>query len=165
MPAWYDIYGLDKLDKEDEEGLTASRLLGILLLILLVESLIEKEIIAGIPASRIIIGGFSQGAALSLFSGLTLKYALNSLLIFSGYLPCRHHIPGPSECSAGNVPVFMAHGTADSVVQLKWAQMSLEFLREKGFSAINFKTYPMAHESCQAEMHEAIEFIQKQTTL
>lgn len=46
---------------EDEEGIkraTAN-----------VQSLIQSEISAGIPANRIIVGGFSQGGALALHTG------------------------------------------------------------------------------------------------
>lgn len=63
-PAWYDIKSLSgKRDEEGEcEGLEESAgaiyaLLGT----------------AGVPASRVVLAGFSQGGALSLFAGLNFK--------------------------------------------------------------------------------------------
>ncbi|KUF86364.1 hypothetical protein AM588_10002053 [Phytophthora nicotianae] len=49
--------------------------------------IIEKEVAAGIPLSRIVLGGFSQGAALSLFSGYQTKTVLGGIIAMSGYLP------------------------------------------------------------------------------
>jgi predicted esterase len=90
MPAWYDIKTLSSRDHEDFDGLpessqrsttTHSSALAPLLRLALVahcvclwsvEKLIKTEIENGIPASRIVVGGFSQGAALSLYTGYGL---------------------------------------------------------------------------------------------
>src|SRR3954451_9064895 len=58
MRAWYDILGTDLLRKEDEAGLRRSQAL--------VEALIAKERARGIPSTRIVLAGFSQGCALRL---------------------------------------------------------------------------------------------------
>src|SRR5678815_3549239 len=57
MPAWYDILSLDaQSPREDEAGLRQSQAL--------VEELIAREKARGIPARRIVLGGFSQGCAM-----------------------------------------------------------------------------------------------------
>src|SRR3954462_9763983 len=56
MRAWYDILGTDLLRKEDEAGLRRSQAL--------VEALIAKERARGIPSTRIVLAGFSQGCAM-----------------------------------------------------------------------------------------------------
>ena len=56
MAAWSDIKGLSPDAEEDEAGILQS--------LDRVHSLIAAEISGGIPASRIVVGGFSQGAAL-----------------------------------------------------------------------------------------------------
>ncbi|HZQ59832.1 MAG TPA: carboxylesterase, partial [Casimicrobiaceae bacterium] len=43
-----------------------------------------------------------------------------------------------------NIPIFMAHGTQDPVVQLPWAQASHRMLEEAGYK-VEWHTYPMAH--------------------
>ena len=42
---------------------------------------------AGISSSKIVLAGFSQGAALSLYTGLTSGKPLAALVSLSGYLP------------------------------------------------------------------------------
>jgi len=71
MRAWYDILGTDLSQGQDEEGLRKSQVL--------VEELIAREKMRGIPASRIILAGFSQGCA------MTCKPAC---VIRNGWLAC-----------------------------------------------------------------------------
>lgn len=42
---------------------------------------------AGIPHSRIVLGGFSQGGSMSYFTGFQMKVALAGVLILSGRIP------------------------------------------------------------------------------
>ena len=68
MPSWFDLLSLDPAGKEDEAGIKAAQQV--------VETLIEQEVQAGLPSDRIMIGGFSQGGALSLFSALQSRHRL-----------------------------------------------------------------------------------------
>lgn len=52
--------------------------------------LITAEVDAGIPAERIVLGGFSQGAAMTLVTGLTSERKLAGLIVMSGWLPLRN---------------------------------------------------------------------------
>lgn len=49
--------------------------------------MINNEIRAGIPADRIILGGFSQGGALALYSALTYPEKLGGVIGLSCWLP------------------------------------------------------------------------------
>ena len=62
MPAWYDIRGADIATREDETGLRASQAA--------IEALVAREKSRGVPAERIVLAGFSQGAAMALMTGL-----------------------------------------------------------------------------------------------
>ena len=53
MPSWYDITSLDERAGQECAGIEDSRAV--------VNALIEEELEAGIPLSRIVVGGFSQG--------------------------------------------------------------------------------------------------------
>ena len=57
MPSWMDLDDLPVTARtpEDRDGYEASTRL--------VHALIDKEVAAGVPASRIFLGGFSQGAS------------------------------------------------------------------------------------------------------
>jgi len=52
-----------------------------------VNEIIEEEIEAGIPPEKIIIGGYSQGALLTLAVDLTSQYNLGGFVPLCGFLP------------------------------------------------------------------------------
>ena len=56
----------------------------------LINQVITSEVDAGIDASRIILGGFSQGGTMSLLSGLTGERTLAGLAVLSCWLPLRN---------------------------------------------------------------------------
>ncbi len=58
----------------------------------LIQELIDAEFDLGIPNTRIIVGGFSQGAAMSLLIGLGSKIKLNGLAVLSGYLNSSNNL-------------------------------------------------------------------------
>lgn len=58
-----------------------------------VHSLIEEELKAGIPSTRIVIGGFSQGGALSLYSSLRTPHTLAGVVALSCWLPLHASFP------------------------------------------------------------------------
>ena len=64
MTAWYDIVGLDKRSNEHCDGIDVS--------VARIRKLLEEEHATGLPYSRIALAGFSQGAALSLYTGLQM---------------------------------------------------------------------------------------------
>lgn len=56
----------------------------------------------------------------------------------------------------------MAHGTEDMIIQLRWHQHTVAYL--KGLSArLTVKVYEgMDHSACQEEVHDVGEFVQSQ---
>ena len=122
---WYD------LESTQYKGLTESRQL-------LAEWLTSLETETGVPPERTILGGFSQGGAMSLDVGLTLPFA--GIVSMSGYL---HSNPNPS---AGTLPpVLMVHGKQDPVVPLEAAKRSLDSLTAAGVD-VRYQEFDMAHE-------------------
>src|SRR5690349_405077 len=78
--SWHDIIkGRDKIDEEECLGIQDSRRF--------VEALIEHETSSSLPSNRIVIGGFSQGAALAAFSAYQHNQTLAGTVLMSGYLP------------------------------------------------------------------------------
>jgi predicted esterase len=136
MPGWYDIKSLSSLDarEEDEEGIVKSRDY--------FHALIDQEIEKGIPANRIVIGGFSQGGAMSLLSGVTYKDQLGGIFGLSCYLLLQKKIKDmiPDSNPNQNLPIFMGHGDADPVVAHKFGKMSADELTNHGYK-VDFRTY------------------------
>ena len=102
LRAWYDVRS-DKIDdNEDRAGIreTAAR-------ISLLITDVEK---AGIPRSRIFLGGFSQGAAAALYAGLREEEPVAGIVALSGYLPLAGTLFSEITPAGRKTPVFMAHG-------------------------------------------------------
>ena len=143
MRAWYDILVSDLVRREDETGLRASQQQ--------IEALIEREKARGIPASRIILAGFSQGCAMTLQTGLRHPEPLAGLMCLSGYLPLADKTALERTPASLQTPIFMAHGTADPVVQIARAQQSRDLLTSMGYK-VEWHEYMMQHSLCQEEI-------------
>ncbi|EAW86746.1 lysophospholipase I, isoform CRA_d, partial [Homo sapiens] len=88
MPSWFDIIGLSPDSQEDESGIKQAAEN--------IKALIDQEVKNGIPSNRIILGGFSQGGALSLYTALTTQQKLAGVTALSCWLPLRASFPqGP----------------------------------------------------------------------
>ena len=152
MRSWYDIVATDLTRREDEGGLRASQLQ--------VEALIAREKARGIPASRIILAGFSQGCAMTLQTGLRHPEKLAGMLCLSGYLPLSS-VAGAerSEASLGT-PIFMAHGVQDPVVPFARAEESRKVVEVLGYQ-VEWHAYPMQHTLCLEEVQDISTWIRK----
>lgn len=108
-------------------------------------SLIQQEMDAGIPAERIVLGGFSQGGAMSLFAGLTARVRLAGIVAMSSYLllgsKLGDYLPSPELNRA--TPILMAHGTVDAVVGFPAGSMSYEMVKQRGYN-VTMKVYELS---------------------
>jgi predicted esterase len=106
--------------------------------------LIASEVAKGIPSERIILGGFSQGGAMSLYAGLTAPHKLGGIFGLSCYLLLRESILN-SIAAAGDAnkqtKIFMGHGDADQTVKYEFGQLTAEKVKSWGYN-VDFKTYP-----------------------
>ena len=143
MRAWYDIRGTDIAREEDDAGLRASQAL--------VDALIANERARGIPASRIVLGGFSQGCAMTFMAGLRHPERLAGLLGMSGYLPLAALSGAERHAANADVPIFQAHGTADGVIPIERAMASRDALLALGHP-VEWHAYPMAHSVCPQQI-------------
>jgi phospholipase/carboxylesterase len=150
MRAWYDIKGLDRLAAEDVAGFRDSDRQ--------VRDLIAREGERGIAANRIVLAGFSQGGAVSLYTATRLPQALAGVMALSCYLP-RHGAFAEERAPANDAtPIFMAHGQADPVLPIALGAQSRDLLRASGYS-VEWHEYPMAHSVCNAEVADLREYL------
>ena len=136
--AWFDVFDMDTGIKrrEDEPGLRAS--------MAEVQALIDREIALGIPASRIVLGGFSQGCAMTLLTGLRAPQRLAGLMGLSGWLPLASTTAAERSQANGDVPVFLGHGRFDPVVPMARGVAARDLLIELGHP-VEWHDYPMQH--------------------
>ena len=154
MTSWYDIVDLgERNNHHAPTGMEQSASI--------IKSIIaEEERNFGIPRSRIVLGGFSQGAALSLWTGLQIPgERVGGVVALSGYLPGS----GDFKISeAGkNTPIFQAHGTHDALIRMSAAEKTKAKIFADGHvGKYDFKVYQnMAHSACDAEIADVANFL------
>ena len=145
MRAWYDIRQPGQGPREDEAGLRQSQQA--------IQALIEREIARGMPASRIVLMGFSQGCAMALMTGLRYPQRLAGIVALSGYLPLLDATAAERHEANVHTPIFMAHGQDDDVVLMSRGTQSRDHLASLGH-AIDWHDYPMDHTLCLEEVQD-----------
>lgn len=152
MRSWYDILVTDLVRQEDEAGIRRSEAA--------VRALIARENARGIPTSRIVLAGFSQGCAMTLHTGLRLEEKLAGMIGLSGYLPLLDLAAAERHAANADTPIFLAHGTFDPVVALPRAQATLAHLQAQGHD-VRWHTYPMPHSVCAPEIADIAAFLRE----
>ncbi|KAL3825137.1 hypothetical protein ACJIZ3_021166 [Penstemon smallii] len=158
--AWFDVSALSENAIDDIEGLDASAAY--------IASLLANEP----PNIKLGLGGFSMGAAISLYSATCFasgKYEngsqypvnLSAIVGLSGWLPCAKSlsskIEGVHEAAgrAASLPILLCHGRGDDVVAYKFGEKSSEKLSSAGFQDLTFKSYSrLGHHTIPEEMDE-----------
>ena len=149
MRAWYDILQLGG-GAEDEAGIRESQAL--------VEALVAGEVSRGIPHRKIALAGFSQGGAVVLQTALRQPGRLAGVLALSTYLPLAPKLASERHAANQQLPIFMAHGDYDSMIDMGRALLSRDALQELGY-AVDWHAYPMAHSVCAEEVADIAAFL------
>lgn len=149
MRAWYDIIEIGG-GREDGEGLRASQAA--------IEQLIAAEVARGIPASRIVLAGFSQGGAIAFQTGLRHPQRLAGIMALSTYLPLAGTVEDERSAANRDLPVFMAHGSVDPMISIGRAQQSRKMLEALGYP-LEWHEYPMPHSVCPQEITDISDWL------
>lgn len=150
MPAWYDIYSLDRDVQQDVTGIHA--------MAECVSKMIAEQVELGISSDRIMLAGFSQGGAMVLHTGLRYPSRLAGILALSTYLPLKPTLAHEKHAHNQHTPILMTHGIMDSVITLETAEVSRAVLVQEGFQ-VDWRTYPMAHTVCLEEIDDIRQFL------
>lgn len=130
-----------EVEPDDERGIMES--------VSYVDTLVEAEVARGVDAKRIVVGGFSQGCAVSMVWGLTGRWQdrVGGVVCLSGYFPLAEEVErlrmervsggsgggaADEEDAEGGGGAgkkwFLAHGTKDMMVSARLFQESTEKL-------------------------------------
>ena len=166
--SWFNIarIPLDFNEPESPAGLTES----VSNLHAIIESTMAKH---NLPASKIILGGFSQGGAMSLLAGGGFQAkegggALGGVVCLSGWMleKEKNRANWASE-AMGRCPLFVGHGECDQVVLTKLGKKAFEDVREgrkesEGDTTSVLRIYEgEGHGANEAELSEMAHFISK----
>ena len=152
MRAWYDLYGLTLQTKQDEAGMRAMQQE--------IESLIEAEQAQGIPTERIVLAGFSQGGAMAFFTGLRYPKKLAGILALSTYVSLKEKLADEAHQANKDMPIFMAHGSFDSIITLDTCLVSRRLLEDLDYQ-VEWHEYPMPHSVCPEEIEDIARFLKQ----
>ena len=147
MRAWYDIFppanepGKDRA--EDAPGLRDAAAL--------VQGLLDREASRGVPPARTVLMGFSQGCAMTLMAGLRAPQRLAGLAGLSGYLPLAGALATEASPANRDVPLFLAHGSDDDIVEPARGEATRDALSAMGYP-VQWHTYAMGHTVCPEEV-------------
>ncbi len=153
MPGWYDISSLSIVENEDEEGIKESSAI--------LSELCQEQEANGIASSRIIVAGFSQGGAIALHCGCRYPRPLGGIIALSTYLALPGSLEDEISDQLTEVPIFMAHGRQDDVVDYEYGKQSLEQLEAYDIE-IQWNEYDMGHAVCLEEIQHIRQWLTEQ---
>eukprot|EP00271_Cylindrocystis_brebissonii_P007068 TRINITY_DN20201_c0_g1_i1.p1 TRINITY_DN20201_c0_g1~~TRINITY_DN20201_c0_g1_i1.p1 ORF type:complete len:319 (-),score=20.65 TRINITY_DN20201_c0_g1_i1:109-1065(-) len=138
MPSWFDMPEIpvreDSPPSTEEEVFKA---------VSTVHSLIDKLQLEGIPASRILVAGMSQGAATTLVSVLSYRDRLAGGVAMWGWLPLAPEVLlARTRQGSKETPLCWSHGSADPVVLFGNAKKGCRWIRDE------------LHANCELHGHE-----------
>jgi phospholipase/carboxylesterase len=155
MRAWYDVRWGDlegRTKQADEQGVRASQTA--------IVQLIEREISRGIPVGEIVLAGFSQGGAVALQTALRYPQKLAGVMALSTYLPLAESFAQEASAENRRIPIFMAHGLDDGVIQHTVGAQSRDVLVQNGYD-VEWHEYPMQHSVCLEEIAHIGDFLKR----
>ena len=106
-----------------------------------VASLIERIEVAGLPAERIFLGGFSQGACLAAEFAARHARRYGGLLLFSGGLVGPEGTPRDYEGDFDDMPVFIGCSDVDPHIPLARVHETANILQSMG-AHVDEQIYP-----------------------
>ena len=145
MRGWFDIKSLT-FQYQDNQGLKESKRH--------LEDIIKNRCELYSSSPKVFLGGFSQGAALSLFTGLSTNHEISGIIALSGYLPKGIKLSGLK-----NPPIIAIHGEGDDIIALDIAKNS--YLKIQKSEDFLFKSYNIAHEVVYEEIIDVKNFLIK----
>jgi len=156
--AWHDIEDIQNLTQNEFKYKEDTRKL--------INALIDEEVKnKGIDPSRIILGGFSQGAAMAIYCGLQYGHRLGGIVALSGYLCDMELVKMKFKKEIKSTPIVMYHGKNDMIVQTQYGRMSAMLLKTNGFNDMVWEEFdiPMSmnfgHNVVQAELMKVVQFV------
>jgi phospholipase/carboxylesterase len=150
MRAWFDVLSLVRGGPEDARAIEASAAA--------VARLIDEQGARGFVPERIVLAGFSQGGALALHAGLRYPRRLAGIAALSAFVPLAKRLGAEANRQYADLPIFMAHGSQDHVIELAFAELGRDQLRAAGFAPA-WHSYPMAHAVCPEEIRAIAQWL------
>ncbi|KAM3160951.1 Acyl-protein thioesterase 1 [Lachancea thermotolerans] len=154
MPAWFDIRSWDNVQSQADVA-------GFLKSLHVVEKLVDEQIQNGVNPQNIVVGGFSQGAALALGSAVTLPTKIAGFVALSGFSIINDKLLELKSPANSDTPIFHGHGDQDTVIPLKYGHGVKQFFTKYcGISNYTMNVYSgMEHSASPEEIEDLVKFL------
>jgi phospholipase/carboxylesterase len=150
MRAWYDIDPGNPQAATPDIGASADA----------VAALIEAERARGVPSTRIVLAGFSQGGVIALHLGLRYPAPLAGIMGLSTYLHDRDRLIDEVSLDNAETPILLAHGRHDPMIPITRAIMSRDALAALGYR-VDWFDYEIGHSVCLEEVRDIDDWLQR----
>ncbi|KAI9026053.1 Alpha/Beta hydrolase protein [Hyaloraphidium curvatum] len=162
-PSWYGFEPTDggKAERREDEGSLMRAVDGL-------DDLLRSESRKHGPG-RVVLGGFSQGAAVALMAAVAAKGeaegglgAVAGVFAMGGFVPLKSRLPELLHPTNPNLrtPILFLHGLDDAAVPPARAEANADLLRTAGFADVRFKGYPgLGHTANAEEIGDAVGFV------
>ena len=149
-------------EEDDEDGMMKS--------VDYICGLVDKEVGAGVPVEKIVVGGFSQGCAISLLVGLMSRCEgkLGGVVGLSGYLPLSGRVGKMMEKreekgqDTRQTKWFLAHGSRDQLVPRRMFMRYKDKIEGWEGERVEAKLYEgMGHSTVGAEIRDLCAWLER----
>jgi phospholipase/carboxylesterase len=137
LRAWYDISHADRQLMQDESSIRTSAEA--------IWALIDREVARGVPTRQILLGGFSQGGAMALFTGTRYPGTLAGIIALSCYRLLAQTFAVERQAANQKTPIFLAHGSGDPVIPISEAGATRQWLASHGYP-VEWHAYDTGHD-------------------
>ena len=146
MPSWYDILHLEAGSNRESEA-------EVLQSTAQINALIDAELTRGIDPRQLLLGGFSQGGAMALHTGVRYPKTLGGIMVLSAYELRAHTREKEATTANQKTPMLFCHGRQDAVVPMTRGQAAFNAYNQDGRNAL-WEDYLMGHEVCAEEVRD-----------
>ena len=112
-----------------------------------------------VEPGRVVLGGFSQGGMMTYLWGLPNPDLFTGLVVLSSKVPdsdvLEKRLPADR-----TQPLFIAHGTADSMISVQDARESRDFLEAQGYTP-EYREYDMGHQITEDVLADVVPWIHR----
>jgi phospholipase/carboxylesterase len=134
---WYDLQWVNG----EPVGNKAEQVESRDILIRFLENLHKKH---KFDKKRLYLGGFSQGAVMSLAVALKSPELLNGIFLLSGKIPEAADLLSSNKAYYDRLKIFMVHGIEDKVLSIEGARFLKSFLEKNRFK-VEYHEFNMPH--------------------
>jgi len=165
LTVWFDRERMAYDAPEDADGLKCS--------VEQIDGEIDKLVADGTPIQRIAVAGLSMGGCLAMHVGLASgRHAgqLGAVASLSAFLSQGSALEAAVASRAAQgldpsagPPIFMAHGDADKLVPISWAQATRSRLEAAGLQVPPEVVVcsGLGHDMCEPELQQLVDFVLK----